>query len=110
MAAKFVLKKAVNGEFHFNLLATNGEIILTSETYKAKPGALNGIESVRTNAPDDKRYQRKESGDQFYFVLKAANHQVIGRSERYTTAKSMEKGIASVMKNAPGAKVDDQTA
>lgn len=110
MAAKFVLKKARNEETYFNLVAANGEVILTSETYKAKSSALNGIESVRKNAPDDGRYQRKESGEQFFFVLKAANHQVIGRSERYTTAKAMEKGIASVQKSAPGAKVDDQTA
>ncbi len=110
MAAKFVLKRARNEELYFNLVASNGEVILTSETYKARSGALNGIESVRKNAPEAGRYQRKESGDQFVFVLKAGNHQVIGRSERYTTAKAMEKGIASVQKNAPGAKLDDQTA
>ena len=48
---KFVLKKASNGEFMFNLHAGNGEIISTSETYKNKQGAENGIASVRENAP-----------------------------------------------------------
>jgi uncharacterized protein len=110
MPGKFTLKKARNGEIYFNLLAGNGEIILTSETYKAKAGAKNGIESVRTNAPDDSRYERKQSGAQHYFVLKAANRKVIGRSETYTTTAAMEKGIASVKKNAPGAKVEDLTA
>ncbi len=43
--AKFQLKKASNGQFFFTLHADNGETILTSEMYKAKPGALNGIES-----------------------------------------------------------------
>ncbi|MEM8344664.1 DUF1508 domain-containing protein, partial [Morganella morganii] len=47
MAAKFHLKKAKDGQFHFNLHAANGEIILTSELYKAKDSALGGIESVR---------------------------------------------------------------
>ncbi|MGV8604376.1 YegP family protein, partial [Pseudomonas aeruginosa] len=36
MAAKIHLKKANDGQFHFNLHADNGEIILTSELYKAK--------------------------------------------------------------------------
>ena len=40
------------GEFRFRLKARNGEIIATSEGYKAKAGCLNGIESVRKNAPD----------------------------------------------------------
>lgn len=40
------------GEFRFRLKARNGEIIATSEGYKAKAGCLNGIESVKKNAPD----------------------------------------------------------
>ena len=50
MAAKFELKKAKSGQFHFNLKAGNGQIIATSEMYESKASALNGIESVRTNA------------------------------------------------------------
>ena len=50
MAAKFELKKAKSGQFHFNLKAGNGQIIATSEMYESKAAALNGIESVRTNA------------------------------------------------------------
>ena len=52
MAGKFVLKKNAKGKFHFNLVATNGQVIATSETYEAKPSALKGIESVRKNAAD----------------------------------------------------------
>ena len=40
------------GEFRFRLKARNGEIIATSEGYKAKASCLNGIESVKKNAPD----------------------------------------------------------
>ncbi|MCW2750859.1 MAG: hypothetical protein JWR83_1969 [Aeromicrobium sp.] len=52
MAGKFELKTAKSGQFHFNLKAGNGQIIATSEMYESKAAALNGIESVRTNAPD----------------------------------------------------------
>jgi uncharacterized protein len=51
VAAKFVLKKGSTGKFHFNLIATNGQVIATSEAYESKAAALNGIESVKKNAP-----------------------------------------------------------
>lgn len=59
MAAKFHLKKAKDGQFHFNLHAANGEIILTSELYKAKDSALGGIESVRKNSQRDGAFEVK---------------------------------------------------
>ena len=40
------------GEYRFRLKARNGEIIAVSEGYKAKASCLNGIESVKKNAPD----------------------------------------------------------
>lgn len=52
MAGKFQLKKGSTGKFHFNLVATNGQVIATSEAYESKASALKGIESVRKNAPD----------------------------------------------------------
>jgi len=110
MSAKFEIKKAKNGEFHFHLRAGNSEIILSSEMYAAKASATNGIESVKTNAPNDGRYERKETKNgQFMFNLKAGNHEVIGTSESYTTAAARDNGIESVKKNAPIATVDDQT-
>ena len=49
---KFEIYTDKKGEFRFRLKARNGEIIATSEGYVAKAGCLNGIESVRNNAPD----------------------------------------------------------
>ncbi|WP_293368423.1 YegP family protein [Nevskia sp.] len=50
----FELKKSESGKFHFNLKAGNGQIVATSQMYASKESALNGIESVRKNAPDAK--------------------------------------------------------
>ena len=111
MAARFELKKTANGEFLFNLKAGNGEIILTSERYKTKPGALNGIDSVRKNAADPHRFEQRDAAHgQPYFALKAANGEIIGHSELYSSGQGLEKGIASVQQNAPAARVDDLTA
>ena len=51
MAGKFVLKKGDSGKYHFNLVAGNGQVIATSQTYERKRAALAGIESVRKTAP-----------------------------------------------------------
>ena len=111
MAGKFEIKKSTNGQFYFNLKAGNGEVILTGETYSSKQGAEGGIESVKTNAPIEERYERKTStGGDPYFSLKAANGQSLGRSEMYSSKAAMENGITSVKNNAPGAAVVDLTA
>jgi uncharacterized protein YegP (UPF0339 family)/transcriptional regulator with XRE-family HTH domain len=49
-ARKFVLKKGSGGKYHFNLVAANGQVIATSETYQDKQSALRAIESVIFNA------------------------------------------------------------
>jgi uncharacterized protein YegP (UPF0339 family) len=51
MSGKFVLKKGSSGKYHFNLVASNGQVIATSETYERKQSALHGIDSVKENAP-----------------------------------------------------------
>jgi uncharacterized protein len=110
MAAKFEIDKASDGQFYFRLKAGNGEIIFSSEQYKAKASAQGGIDSVKANAPVDARYERKTSGSaQPYFVLNATNGETLGRSQMYSSAAAMEKGIESVKANAPTASVEDLT-
>jgi uncharacterized protein YegP (UPF0339 family) len=110
MVGKFELKKGKSGQFMFNLKASNGQVILTSEQYKAKTGAMNGIESVRKNAGKDANFEHRTSKkNEPYFVLKAANKEIIGMSEMYASNTGRKKGIASVKKNARSAKIDDLT-
>ena len=49
---KFEVYEDKGGEFRFRLKATNGQIIAVSEGYKAKASGMNGIESVKKNAPE----------------------------------------------------------
>ena len=108
MAGKFELKKSKNDKFHFNLLASNGQIIMQSEMYESKASAQNGIASVQKNAVDAGRYESLVGKDGSpYFVLKAGNHQVIGQSQMYASEKARDNGIESCKTNAPGAAVDD---
>ncbi len=50
MPGKFEIFKDKSDQYRWRLKAANGEIIASSESYKSKDGASNGIESVRTNA------------------------------------------------------------
>ena len=52
MAGKFELNTSSNGKYFFNLKATNGQIILSSEMYESRSAVENGIESVKKNAPE----------------------------------------------------------
>ncbi|MGJ1224132.1 MULTISPECIES: YegP family protein [Sphingobacterium] len=105
---KFEVKTRKNGEFQFNLKAGNGQVILSSEGYTTKANCLNGVESVKKNAQDDNKFDRKTSTNgKHYFNLKATNGQIIGTSEMYESASGMENGIESVKKNAPDATVEE---
>lgn len=106
---KFEVSVRKNGEFQFNLKASNGQTILTSEGYTTKSACLNGVESVKKNAGDITRYEKKvaKNGKPF-FNLKASNGQVIGASQMYASEETLKKGVASVAKNAPEAPVVEE--
>ena len=117
MAGKFVIITAKNGEFTFNLKASNGEVILTaSETYTTMSACENGIASVKNNSgvhienqtrgesQKNPKYELyKDKAGEFRFRLNAANGEIIGKSEGYKAKASAKKGIASIAKNTPDA-------
>ncbi|MDO4637410.1 MAG: YegP family protein [Lautropia sp.] len=111
MSAWFELSKSKDGQFRFVLKAGNAETILTSELYKARDSAQNGIRSVQTHSGNDARYELKTAANgKFHFNLKSSNGQVIGTSQLYATEASRAKGIASVKANGATTQIKDLTA
>ena len=109
MAGTFELKASA-GQFMFNLKAGNGEPILTSERYTTKASAEGGIASVKVNAPDNARYDRKTStSGQPYFVLKGKDGEPLGTSEMYASVGARDAGIDAVKRDAPTAPTKDLT-
>lgn len=105
---KFTITKRSNGDFQFNLKATNGQTILSGEGYKTKDGCKNGIDSVKSNSKSYERYENKTSiNGKYYFNLTATNGQIIGTSEMYETTTGRDNGLDSVKSNAPQAVVED---
>ncbi|MBR3640586.1 MAG: YegP family protein [Oscillibacter sp.] len=119
---KFAVKETKSG-VKFNLLASNGEIIATSEVYSSKASCLKGVESVKKNSASPVEDQTvegfekvknpkyevyKDKAGEFRFRLKAANGEIIAASEGYKAKASCLNGIESVKKNAPDAPVVEE--
>ncbi|MHA7058880.1 YegP family protein [Aquimarina sp. M1] len=49
---RYERKTAKDGKFFFNLKATNGQVIGSSQMYSSESGMENGINSVKENAPE----------------------------------------------------------
>lgn len=120
---KFVVKETNTG-IKFDLKAGNGEVIATSEVYSAEASCMNGIESVKKNAPvaavEDQTVEGyateknpkfevyQDKAGEYRFRLKATNGQIIATGEGYKAKASCLNGIESVKKNAPDATVEKQ--
>ncbi len=120
---KFVMKKTNTG-VKFDLKATNGQVIATSEVYTTDAACKNGIASVAKNAPvaavenqtvegyatekNPKFEIYKDKAGEFRFRLTATNGQTIAVSEGYTTLANCEKGVESVKKNAVDAEIVEE--
>ena len=112
---KYVVRKAKTG-LMFNLKAGNHEVIATSEIYNTKRACLNGIESVRRNAPiapiEDQTvegFAREkcpkfevylDKAGEYRFRLKAVNGHIIATGESYAQKDGCLNGIESIKKNA----------
>jgi uncharacterized protein YegP (UPF0339 family) len=117
---KFAIKQVKTG-IMFNLKASNGQVIATSEVYNSDAACRNGIESVRKNAPiapvenqtiegfQAEKHPKFEvyldKAGEYRFRLKATNGQIIAVGESYTQLSSCINGIESVKKNAPDAEI-----
>lgn len=103
----FEVKKS-GEKYHFVLKAGNGQVILSSQMYASKSGAMNGVDSVRKNCGDDNCWERKTAKNgKFHFNLKSTNGQIVGSSQMYSSESGMNNGIQSVKNNAPGADVKE---
>lgn len=120
---KFVMRKTNTG-IKFDLKATNGQVIATSEVYTTAAACKKGIASVAKNAPvaavEDQTVEGyaveknpkfeiyTDKAGEFRFRLKATNGQIIATGEGYKTHVNCVKGIESVKKNAVDAPVVEE--
>ena len=120
---KFVIRTTNTG-VKFDLKATNGQVIATSEVYTTEEACRKGIASVMKNAPvanvedqtvegyAEQKHPKFEiytdKAGEFRFRLKATNGQVIAVGEGYKAMASCVNGVESVKKNAEGAEIVEE--
>ena len=98
-AGKLTFWKATDGQWHFNLKSGNGGILLTSEAYVARTGAINGALSVLENGVDPAQYVVKPAANGgFGLSLKAKNGQTIAFAQVYSTKSNATRAINSCVK------------
>jgi uncharacterized protein YegP (UPF0339 family) len=68
-----IFKSASNGQFYYQLISANNEIILNGEGYKSLQSCKDGIQSVKLNSPYDFRYEKTDKLYNYRFNLIAAN-------------------------------------
>ena len=95
MPGTFELSRGKSGQVHFNLLASNRRVVLTSEAYKRKQSALVGIASVKKNAKKRDNFEKRTAKNgKHYFVLLAYNGEIVGQSQMYAHASTAYLGFA----------------
>ncbi len=120
---KFVIRNTATG-VKFDLKATNGQVIATSEVYTTMAACKNGIASVQKNAPvaavEDQTVEGyaaqkhpkfevyTDKAGEFRFRLKATNGEIIATGEGYSAKASCLNGIESVKNNAPEAEIVEE--
>lgn len=101
-AGFFTFKKEDTNEFYFGFNNDSKKTFLRSEGYSTEQVMLNGIESVKKNAGDEKRWSTIKDKNNFYYILKAGNGQEIARSCYYANEKDMKTDLDWLKSDASG--------
>jgi uncharacterized protein len=97
-AGKLTFWQASDAQWHFNLKSGNGAVLLTSEAYTARTGAINGALSVLENGVDSAMYRVAQAKNGYVVHLVAANGEIISFSQSYSTKSSATRAITSCVK------------
>ena len=118
--SKLVIRE-VNTGVKFDLKASNGEVIASSEVYGSRAGCVKGAQSFcRTAATEHVEDQTvsdqvlthpkyevyKDKAGEYRFRLRARNGKIVASSEGYTTHRACLDGVESVRRNAGEAVID----
>ena len=100
---KWVTEKKSDDEYIAKLLASNGEVILTSEIYSTAEGATKGVATIVRGVENGKFVVYNTKGGDYYFKLKSASNKLLCAGEIYTTKDGCLAAAESVKKFAKDA-------
>ena len=108
-AGKLEFWKATDGQWHFHLKSGNGAILVTSEAYTSRTGAIRGALSVLDNGVDPAQYAVNKTATGYNLHLEAGNGESIAFSQVYSTKSNATRAIKSTVK-ATTSYLDKQAA
>lgn len=97
-AGKLSLWQSTDSQWRFNVKSGNGAVLLTSEGYTTRMGAINGALSVLENGVDPAQYVLVPATHGFVVHLKAGNLETIATTQVYATKSSATRGVTSSVK------------
>ena len=97
---KWIVEKESENEFVSKLLASNGEVMLTSEIYTTEEGARNGIETIIRSIEADNFSIYQDKNNNYYYKIKSANKRLLCVGEIYKSKDGCLKAVDSVKRIA----------
>ncbi len=107
VSGKWVIEMRREGEYVAKLYASNGEIILNSETYSTAEGARSGISTIIKGVESGNFVIYNTKGGDYYFKLKSAGNKLLCAGEIYTTKDGCLAAVESVKRFAKTAIISE---
>lgn len=104
---KFELVKAGAKSYFIRLVASNGQVLLVSQSYASKQSALNGYEAIKGAIESQNFTVAKDKQGRYQYNLYTANKQLIVSGETYPVKQHCLSSIQSVLRFAKEAKFQE---
>lgn len=96
-----------NQEYYFTLRLDDGNAIVTSQGYKAKSSAKNGIESVKKNGAAGRIELKEGSSGKPFFNIIATNGQIVGTGRQFATVEERDAAVEAIKSSVADATVNE---
>ena len=93
--------------YFYKLKASNGEVLITSETYASKENVYNAIEAVKRSISDGRVLVAPDKHGLYQFALLAKNHRKVAMSANYPSEKGAIRASESFKRFAANANIEE---
>ncbi|MDE7263531.1 MAG: DUF1508 domain-containing protein, partial [Anaeroplasmataceae bacterium] len=104
---KYVIEK-FDGEFSWDLKASNGQILCQAEGYTSKSGAMSSIESFKKNVETGSFKILKDKNGNFHYNLYTASGRLATIGESYNSKQVAESAALSVVSYFKNAEIEEK--
>ena len=104
---KWLIEKKSEGEYISKLLASNGEVMLSSEIYSSEEGARNGVQTIVRGVENGNFIIYQDKSKNYYYKLKSTNNRIICVGEIYKEKDQCMKAVESVKRIAADCDIVD---